>query len=604
MDETIKQPGEVRPENAPQAARQTWREYLETEQAVRTIYFIFGVIAVALLMWFLQFQTTAICCGDWDGYYHIRWSSLLWENFSHGKWLPSFDWLPLTVLNPEDYADHHFLFHLLQIPFLWFFEPVTAAKVAAVVYSTLAVSAVYWMLYRYKVDYLLIWLLAILTCANMFYYRMNMAKAPPLTIIITILGIYLLFERKYVWLLPLMFAFVWTYSLFPLLLIAAMIWTVVIAWNERRFEWRPMAYSGAGLVLGNIINPYFPHNLMLFYEHLVEKTLIKSDFVVAVGGEWYPYTGMELMTNLPIALLAMVLGYILFVPRTGKLPERATFFLMFVSILLAAQFRSKRFAEYFPPFAILFAAFSWQAFTSFTKVDLPDDFRRDIEPFLDVRKPSASGAWWNAAKAALTWIIGISLFIFFFYSIKGVHTDAFSNDGLLDSIHQNEENTKYERAMTWAKQNIPPGERIFNCNWDDFPKLFFYDQSHSYVYGLDPNYLYSKDQDLFKLLMDITNNKVDEPGPQIREKFGSRYVFADAKENTDLIAKLLDSGWAETAYEDDEARIVKIREQKGEPPSDDLDQGPESPDEKRVLDQMEKNDAANSANVEPDEDNN
>ena len=85
MDETIKQPGEVRPENAPQAARQTWREYLETEQAVRTIYFIFGVIAVALLMWFLQFQTTAICCGDWDGYYHIRWSSLLWENFSHGK---------------------------------------------------------------------------------------------------------------------------------------------------------------------------------------------------------------------------------------------------------------------------------------------------------------------------------------------------------------------------------------------------------------------------------------------------------------------------------------------------------------------------------------
>jgi hypothetical protein len=137
-------------------------------------------------MTLLQFQTEAICCGDWDGYYHIRWSSLLWENFRQFKWLPTFEWLPLTVLNPTDYADHHFLFHLLQIPFLWFFEPVKAAKVAAVVYGTLAIFSVYWLLYRYKINYLLLWLVMILVCASSFYFRMNMAKAPPLTIIITI----------------------------------------------------------------------------------------------------------------------------------------------------------------------------------------------------------------------------------------------------------------------------------------------------------------------------------------------------------------------------------------------------------------------------------
>ena len=32
----------------------------------------------------------------------------------------------------------------------------------------------------------------------------------------------------------------------------------------------------------------------------------------------------------------MLIGYILFMPKNGKLPEKATFFLMFVSILLAA----------------------------------------------------------------------------------------------------------------------------------------------------------------------------------------------------------------------------------------------------------------------------
>ena len=593
MDETVDQAPEAVIPVPTAPDKRSLRSYLETEQAVRIIYLVFGVISIALLMWFLQFQTTAICCGDWDGYYHIRWSSLLWENFSHGKWLPSFDWLPLTVLNPQDYADHHFLFHLLQIPFLWFFEPVMAAKVAAVVYSTLAISAVYWLLYRYGVDYLLVWLMAILTCANMFYYRMNMAKAPPLTIIITIAGIYLLWERKYVWLLPLMFAFVWTYSLFPLLLFAAIFWTMIIAWNERRFEWRPIVYTTSGLILGNVINPYFPHNLYLFFEHFFEKFRIGTDFAVAVGGEWYPYTGMELLTNFPIALIAMLIGYVFFMPKNGKLPERATFFLMFVTVLLAAQFRSKRFAEYFPPFAVLFAAFAWQAFTTREKVHLPDEFKRDIQPYLDVPKHSESQAWAHALKLAAPWIIAIPLFVFFFYTMRGLHFWGFNDAGLVDTIRDNEDNDKYQRAMAWANQNIPPGERIFNCNWDDFPKLFFFDQKHSYVYGLDPNYLFSKDPDLYHLLIDITNAKTDDPGPQIRDKFGARYVFADSKENVDLMAKLLDSGWGETVYQDDEAHLIRIRDQKGEAPNDDLNQAPETEEEKKILDQQEKNANAN-----------
>ena len=123
-----------------------FKEWLESENAVQTVYLVFGFCAIVLLMVLLQFSTTAICCGDWDGYYHIRWSALIWESFKSFSWLPEFKWLPLTVLNPSDYADHHFLFHLLQIPFLWFFEPVTAAKISAVFYGSLAIFSVYWLL--------------------------------------------------------------------------------------------------------------------------------------------------------------------------------------------------------------------------------------------------------------------------------------------------------------------------------------------------------------------------------------------------------------------------------------------------------------------------
>lgn len=585
--------------------RRTIRQYMESEDAIRMVYLVFGFFAIAMVMSFLQFQTSAICCGDWDGYYHIRWSSMLWESLSQGKGLPTFEWLPLTVLDPAHYNDHHFLFHLLQIPFLWFFEPVMAAKVAAVVFATLAIFSVYWLLHRQKVDYQLIWLAGILTCANMFYYRMNMAKAPPLTIIFTIAGIQMLFARRYVWLLPLMFAFVWTYSLFPLLFIAAVIWIAIIGWNERRFEWRPVAYTAGGMILGNVINPYFPNNLTLFWEHFVTKFKIGSDFAVQVGGEWYPYNGMDLMTHFPVALAAMLVGYVLFMPQKKQLPEKAAFFLGFVTLLLAAQFRSIRFAEYFPPFAILFAAFSWQAFTKREAVELPEDFRRDIERFLDKEKESVEQRRWKIAKRSFVWTLGIILFAHLVVNMAGLQRFGIEYGGLMRTIAENEANDKYERAMAWAtgtddrgRENIPAGERIFNANWDDFPKLFFYDTKHTYVYGLDPNYLYSANPGLYRLLTEITSGKEQEAGPIIRESFGANYVFADAKEHEDMVAKLLDSGWAEMIYEDDEARILRIRERKGEAPPE-AAEAPETPEETQILDEEEK--SANNAPI-PEED--
>jgi len=582
--------------------KQTWSEFLDTEDAVRSIYLISGFLAIALVMVFLQTRTDAICCGDWDGYYHIKWSQLLWENFSQGKWLPTFEWLPLTVLNPTDYADHHFLFHLLQIPFLWFFEPVMAAKISTIFYGTLAIFSVYWLITKHGVKHQLIWLAAILTCATAFFYRMNMGKAPPLTIIITVLGIHLLFRRKYIWLLPLMFAFVWTYSLFPLLWFAAIIWTLIIAWNEQKFEWQPFAYTTGGMIAGNIINPYFPQNIGLFTEHFWTKFKVGQDFAVAVGGEWYPYTGMELLTDFPIALGAMLIGYILFMPRGGKLPEKATFFLVFASILVAAQFRSKRFAEYFPPFAIIFAAFSWQAFTAPKAAELPAEFQRDLDPFFDKGDAPGNERFWASARVASVLVIGISLTIVFLVSLVGFHKFGLDFQGTAESIASNDSNDRYRKAMEFATglddtgaENIPKGELIFNCTWDDFPKLFFHNTKHRYVYGLDPNYLYSENPELYKLLKDLTEGKVEDPAPMIRDKFGARYIFADAKENVDMLAKALDSGWVETIYEDEQARILKIRDMKGEPSTPEEDE--ETPDEKKILDELER-----TSNVNTDDD--
>lgn len=539
-------------------------------------------------MTLLQFSTRAICCGDWDGYYHIRWSALLWENIAQFKWLPSFEWLPLTILNPAEYADHHFAFHLLQIPFLWFFEPVTAAKVSAVFYGSLAIFSVYWLLYRYNVKYLLVWLLAILACANPFLYRMNMAKAPPLTIIYSVIGIYLLFERKYIWLMPLMFLFVWTYSLFPLLFVAAVIWVAIVYWNESTFEWKALAYTFGGMILGNVINPYFPTNVYLFLDHFLMK--FRAAYEVSVGNEWYPYSSWAIMTHLTVAMIAMFVGYIVYKSKNGRLPSKATFFLVFATILLVWMFKSKRLAEYFPPFAILFAAFSWQAFTKEDAPILPEDFRRDIEPLLDVEesKPKPETIY-DYVKSFAPWAIGTALCCTLVFNVAGSKLGLGKDTDLLSSISNNPPDEKYKVAMDWAKKNIPKEDRIFNCNWDDFPKLFYFNTQNSYVWGLDPNYFYTLDPDLYDQMKKASEGKLEEPGPFIKEELEADWFFTDESECKDVAAQLQESGWAEIVHEDGEAFIFRIRDEAGDPPEV---VEPETPEEEEVLEKLDEQESA------------
>jgi hypothetical protein len=131
------------------------------ERRTQLAYLISGAVIIALIFFYLQYSTKAICCGDFDGYYHFRWARMLWENFRDAQSLPAFDSLPLTTLNPRDYVDHHFLFHVMQIPFTWISaDQHVGAKISAWFYASLAVFACYWLIVRYRLRFTLLWLLA------------------------------------------------------------------------------------------------------------------------------------------------------------------------------------------------------------------------------------------------------------------------------------------------------------------------------------------------------------------------------------------------------------------------------------------------------------
>ena len=177
--------------------KRTWADLIKSDGAVRGTDLIAGAIAIGVIFWWLQFSTSAICCGDFDGYYHIKWAQMLWQSIRAKHFSPpSFIWLPLTTLNPHDYVDHHLLFHIILIPFTWFRDLQTGAKVAAAIFASVAVFFCYWLIVRYEIRYRLIWLLALLASSAPFLYRLNMTKAPPFAIIFLVTGVYLLFEKN------------------------------------------------------------------------------------------------------------------------------------------------------------------------------------------------------------------------------------------------------------------------------------------------------------------------------------------------------------------------------------------------------------------------
>ncbi|HEX9543684.1 MAG TPA: hypothetical protein VF955_00775, partial [Pyrinomonadaceae bacterium] len=130
--------------------------FLRSEPALRAVQLCAGAIAIGLVFWQLQFSTNAICCGDFDGYYHIKWSQMLWQSLRNHSFPPPFIWLPLTMLDAGSFVDHHLLFHFFQIPFTWSGNLRLGAKISATIFAGVAVFSCYWLLIRYRIRYALV----------------------------------------------------------------------------------------------------------------------------------------------------------------------------------------------------------------------------------------------------------------------------------------------------------------------------------------------------------------------------------------------------------------------------------------------------------------
>jgi len=361
---------------------------------------------------------------------------------------------------------------------------------------------------------------------------MSITRAQSLSLAVLVLGFAWILEGKYKHLAALSFLYVWMYDAFPLILAIAGLHFLAVLLIEHRLEFRPLLWAGIGIGAGLLINPYFPDNLIFTWHHLLPK--LQDATSVSVGNEWYPYDTSQLLENSLPALVAFASGALALGLSGRKMDLRTVVSFLLTLLFGLMLFKARRFVEYFPPFALIFSAFAWAPL-----------FNMERDESASPASKSLAGLQMNLPVILLT--VAVSMGI--------VKTIPAAQEHIIDSKPYE----LYEGAAIWLEQNTPAGERVFQTDWDDFQRLFFYNTHNTYLAGLDPTYLQLYDSDLYDVWVQITRGEVEQPSQVILDRFAARYVHTDLKHGNFLREAATDPGMIEV-YRDGQAVIFEIVE--------------------------------------------
>lgn len=491
-----------------------------------TTLFTSVVLLILFVLGMALIQFASPDMPDNDGFYHIKIAQLMRTEGLK----PEFTWLPLTILNEQEYYDHHFLYHVALIPFTYFPDLRVGAKWSAVVFSSLAFLAMWYLYKRQRILYAWLWALALLGVSDAFLYRMSVTRAQSLSLAVLALAVAWILERKYKHLAVLSFVYVWLYDGFPLMVALGVLYFFAVLMVEWRFEYKPLLFITGGILLGMLINPYFPDNIVFSWHHMLPK--LTNATSVRVGNEWFPYDTKQILENSFPSLLAFFGGTFSLGFSTRKMDIRTTFILL-VALLFGLMFlQARRFVEYFPPFALTFAVFA------FAPVCLDFQFASVI-------------ATASRLKRTLSNVPAVVLSVVMIASVARAIPRA------REAVADSKPYDLYAGASQWLEENTPAGSRVFQTDWDDFPRLFYYNTHNTYLVGLDPTYMQLYDPQLYALWVLITQGKVDNPSRIIAVRFGSQYVHTDLKHGGFIRAAEEDPGLKEV-YRDDQAILYEV----------------------------------------------
>lgn len=452
--------------------------------------------------------------GDPDGFYHAKVSQLL----SKGELHDNFPYLIYTTWR-DGFADQHFLYHAILIPF----NNIDHLYLSVIAFALLFFLVFYLLLKKLGVFGKPWWFWLLLLGSTDFLFRINLVKANTLSLaLLSLIMILILFwhQTKNYWaitgLILISFLFVWTYGGFVFVpLVLGVYFLVVWLWN-RQLALMPILASGLGILLGLLLHPHHSNLLVSLYNQIF-FTGLGAGSQVPVGNEWLPYNwSWFVKSDVPILLiwaLSLVVAASEFYKRKIKWEN------LWISIITILLFilclRHRRFIEYFVPFAVLASAVTLSPYIAKLK------WQQVKKSFIE---------YWQVSIPFT--ILTCSLAIGMLYNYQNV--DSSLGNG--ESTHRFKEAAELIQVRSQNSSN----PIVINTQWDQFPQLFYWNSYNYYPIGMDPTFMNIYNSDLYWKWRDVADDgkndwgSIDQLYGEVKTQLAAEYLFVDNNRNSNI----------------------------------------------------------------------
>jgi hypothetical protein len=458
----------------------------------------FSFVAVFLFFLVLNtliyFTVSNVSSGD-DQWFYFKMAYLLrtegWGAIVH------FKGAYFTELVQGGYAYAFGLYHYFLIPFTFFSNKIVGLKLSGLFFASLVPALTYSTLRKFDFKNSLVWVTTFfyaLASVN-FTFRLFLNRPFVLDGALLMLEIYLINKKKYwaIFFVSLINTW-WHPATFWLPLVLVSCFEVIRLMHKRKLDLRLIGASIAGSLGGFM---FFPPHSHTFLSPLNPFYFIKTLFSfvyglgsgpkIIEGAENYKGDIFGLLGQSEILLILLVF-YIVFSViiylnrrnngedldgREDRIILRESVFFITSIVFLGFVF-SKRFEDLLVPIVLLASLIAFQM--------LWDSGYLKVESMV--------------VKKIIRYSFLVLLAIFVSNRILDIRNTIGSDKKFLN----------YEKVGNWLKNNTQQGEIVFNTDFGQFNRLFFYDSWNNYIVGLEPKNLYEYDQEYYWLWHNITLN--------------------------------------------------------------------------------------------------
>ncbi len=530
--------------------------------------FIFFFLATLFTGWFI-FITPIDRFADPDAFYHITIAKLIHEQGP----ITEFPWLDLTTLG-INYADQHFLFHILQIPFLLFLNPLRASQVSSIFFAVFCMLGISYTFYKLKLNHWWLWPI-LLVFTQPFTTRLIQGKASPLAILFwfTAIGATFYFLRRdkprihsyqtsistradkhsvklissinrmkevyfhetllsFLIISLLSFLFTLTHGGWVLLPISIILILLTNALWRRFFSsssflsdnWKIEKIYSNYFIIAVILAPIlaiFIHpnrnKLFSFLKVQIFDVAISAPKALRLGTEWNSGNvqfAFGILGVFGIIILIIAIAHVAFKDCAQEVEHK---------ILNARRNLQNTIILFSLSLLLFFASLKSLRFAEYFQPLLALQtafFASTInwkQFFKNLRLPLIA-----KFELSISFIILISIILILIQHIFSAYNSTHHAERFLAD--------QYQIPMQAISAIANPGDRVYHSMWDEFPVLFFYNQNLRYISGMDPTFFYKADPELAMTYQDLVYNAsttADLAYDFIHNRLQARFIIID-----------------------------------------------------------------------------